>query len=98
MAPLGNMPDTYGHAVDAERARATVREVFASPVNFLDTSRNYGFGRSEERVWPRAHAHPRYVYQDATRGMLKPIRKIEQLCARFGVPPGAAALPTYRPR
>jgi D-threo-aldose 1-dehydrogenase len=49
-APLGNMPDTYGYAVDAERARKTVRAIFASPVNFLDTSRNYGFGRSEERI------------------------------------------------
>ena len=28
----------------------TVRAVFDSPVNFLDTSRNYGFGRSEERI------------------------------------------------
>ena len=33
-----------------ERARETVRAVFDSPVNFLDTSRNYGFGRSEERI------------------------------------------------
>jgi D-threo-aldose 1-dehydrogenase len=47
---LGNMPDTYGYAVDADRARATVRAIFASSVNFLDTSRNYGFGRSEERI------------------------------------------------
>lgn len=47
---LGDMPDTYGYAVDADRARATVRAIFASPINFLDTSRNYGFGRSEERI------------------------------------------------
>jgi D-threo-aldose 1-dehydrogenase len=47
---LGNMPDTYGYDVDADRARATVRAIFDSPVNFLDTSRNYGFGRSEERI------------------------------------------------
>ncbi|WP_343079097.1 aldo/keto reductase [Ostreiculturibacter nitratireducens] len=47
---LGDMPDTYGYAVDEERARATVRAVFDGPVNFLDTSRNYGFGRSEERI------------------------------------------------
>ena len=50
MSALGNMPDTYGYAVDEERARATVRTVFDSPINFLDTSRNYGFGRSEERI------------------------------------------------
>lgn len=47
---LGDMPDTYGYSVDPERARATVRAIFDGPVNFLDTSRNYGFGRSEERV------------------------------------------------
>lgn len=50
MAPLGNMPDTYGYGVEPERARETVRAVFDSPINFLDTSRNYGFGRSEERI------------------------------------------------
>jgi aryl-alcohol dehydrogenase-like predicted oxidoreductase len=47
---LGDMPDTYGYGVDEERARETVRAVFASPVDFLDTSRIYGFGRSEERI------------------------------------------------
>lgn len=50
LAPLGDMPDTYGYSVDVERARDTVRAVFDSPVNFLDTSRNYGFGRSEQRI------------------------------------------------
>jgi len=47
---LGNMPDTYGYAVDEERARETVRAMFDGPVKFLDTSRNYGFGRSEQRI------------------------------------------------
>jgi len=47
---LGDMPDTYGYAVDTERAMATVRAIFDSPVNFLDTARIYGFGRSEERI------------------------------------------------
>ncbi|MFQ5972819.1 MAG: aldo/keto reductase [Alphaproteobacteria bacterium] len=47
---LGNMPDTYGYTVDEERARETVRAIFAGPVNFLDTSRIYGFGRSEQRI------------------------------------------------
>lgn len=49
-APLGGMPDTYGHDVDEETARATVRAIFDSPVNFMDTSRNYGFGRAEDRI------------------------------------------------
>ncbi len=47
---LGDMPETYGYAVDEERARATVRAILAEPHGFLDTSRNYGMGRSEERV------------------------------------------------
>ena len=48
--PLGDMPLTYGHSVDEERGRATVRAMFDGPVNFLDTARNYGAGRSEQRI------------------------------------------------
>ncbi|MDE3177468.1 MAG: aldo/keto reductase [Pseudomonadota bacterium] len=48
--PLGGMPDTYGHDVDEDTARATVRAIFDGPVNLLDTSRNYGMGRSEARI------------------------------------------------
>jgi D-threo-aldose 1-dehydrogenase len=47
---LGDMPDTYGYSVDEDRARATVNAIFDGAVNFLDTSRNYGMGRSEERI------------------------------------------------
>lgn len=47
---LGNMPETYGYGVDEERARDTFRAIFEEPVNFLDTSRNYGDGRSEMRI------------------------------------------------
>lgn len=47
---LGDMPDTYGYSVDEGQARDTVRSIFECPVNFLDTSNNYGFGRSEERI------------------------------------------------
>lgn len=50
LAPLGSMPDTYGYGVDIEQAHATVRAIFDSGIGFLDTSRNYGLGRSEERV------------------------------------------------
>lgn len=49
-AALGGMPDTYGYGVDDETAYATIREVFDGPVNLIDTSRNYGFGRAEERI------------------------------------------------
>jgi D-threo-aldose 1-dehydrogenase len=34
----------------------------------------------------------RYVYQEASDATLDPIRRIEAICARHGVPPGAAAL------
>ena len=34
----------------------------------------------------------RYVYQEASAAALDPIRRIEAICARHGVPPGAAAL------
>jgi len=47
---LGDMPDTYGYSVGVERALATVRAILDGPVNFLDTSRIYGMGRSEERI------------------------------------------------
>jgi D-threo-aldose 1-dehydrogenase len=47
---LGDMPDTYGYGVDPDRAKATVLAIFGGPVNFIDTSRIYGMGRSEERI------------------------------------------------
>jgi D-threo-aldose 1-dehydrogenase len=47
---LSSMPDTYGYEVSLERAHETVRTIFDSAINFLDTSRIYGFGRSEERI------------------------------------------------
>lgn len=49
-APLGDMPDTYGYGVDEATAYATINAIFDGPVNFMDSSRNYGFGRSEERI------------------------------------------------
>jgi D-threo-aldose 1-dehydrogenase len=35
---------------------------------------------------------PRYVYQDATDATLEPLRRVEAVCARYEIPPGAAAL------
>lgn len=49
-SPLGSMPDTYGYAVDEDRARDTIRAMFAATPSFVDTSRNYGMGRSEQRL------------------------------------------------
>jgi len=50
LAPLGNMPDTYGYGVSEEEAHATVNAIFDSGFGFLDTSRNYGLGVSEQRI------------------------------------------------
>lgn len=44
------MPDTYGYEVSEARARETLEAIFQSSVNFIDTSNNYGFGRSEKRI------------------------------------------------
>lgn len=49
-APLGNMPETFAYGVAEEQALATVRAIFASPINFLDTAASYGDGESERRI------------------------------------------------
>lgn len=41
-APLGNTPLAYQQVIELEHALATVRRVFEGPINFLDTSNNYG--------------------------------------------------------
>src|SRR4051812_3577525 len=47
---LGNMPGTYGYSIGLEQALETLRAIFASPVNFLDTAAEYGDGESERRI------------------------------------------------
>ncbi len=47
---LASLPGTYGYEVSEERARATLHAILDSDGNVLDTSRNYGFGRAEERI------------------------------------------------
>jgi D-threo-aldose 1-dehydrogenase len=37
-------------------------------------------------------SHARYAYQEVTSEMLEPIARIEQICAKHEIPPGAAAL------
>lgn len=49
-APLGNMPETFAYAVPEERALATVRALFDSPINFIDTAASYGDGEGEHRI------------------------------------------------
>ncbi len=47
---LGSVPADYGYAVPEDRARETIRAIFDGPTNFIDTSRNYGGGRSEQLI------------------------------------------------
>lgn len=49
-AVLGSMPQIFGYEVDEARALATLREVFAGPINFLDTAGGYTDGESERRI------------------------------------------------
>src|SRR5215831_2782809 len=49
-APLGNMPETFAYEVAEEQAVATIRTIFAGPINFVDTAASYGDGESERRI------------------------------------------------
>ena len=49
-SPLGSSPKIYGYAVDEEPALDTMRAFFSGPLNFADTSNNYGQGRSERLI------------------------------------------------
>ena len=49
-SPLGSSPAIYGYEVAADRARQTLRRAFTGPVTFLDTSNEYGEGRSETLI------------------------------------------------
>lgn len=47
---LGDMPLTYGYSTPEERAYKTIEHILNSDFPFLDSSRNYGDGRSEQRI------------------------------------------------
>lgn len=49
-APLGNMPDTFGYAVPEDDAVATVLRALEGPLDYIDTSAEYGDGESERRI------------------------------------------------
>lgn len=53
---LGSFPAQYGYDVSLEQALATLRAVFDSPFNFIDTSNEYGNGGDSERRIGRAMA------------------------------------------
>jgi len=44
------MPETFAYGVGEEQALATIRAVFAGPINFVDTAASYGDGESERRI------------------------------------------------
>jgi D-threo-aldose 1-dehydrogenase len=44
------MPSTFDYSVPEDRALETLRAVFASPINFMDTAAIYGNGESERRI------------------------------------------------
>jgi D-threo-aldose 1-dehydrogenase len=44
------MPATFEYSVSEQRAFDTLRAVFGSPLNFLDTAASYGDGESERRI------------------------------------------------
>ena len=47
---LGSFPAQYGYEVDTETAVETIKRVFDGPLNFIDTSNEYGGGDSERRI------------------------------------------------
>ncbi|MFC4242146.1 aldo/keto reductase [Gryllotalpicola reticulitermitis] len=49
-APLGSMPRIFGYDVPEAAAVALVKEVFESPIRFIDTSNGYSDGASERRI------------------------------------------------
>lgn len=49
-SPLASMPALYGYEVDDERAESTIEAALAGPINFIDTSNNYGNGSAETRI------------------------------------------------
>jgi D-threo-aldose 1-dehydrogenase len=49
-APLGSMPENFGHEVAEADAIALVGEVLRSGIRTIDTSNGYSDGRSEQRI------------------------------------------------
>jgi D-threo-aldose 1-dehydrogenase len=94
---LGGMPDTYGYDVAEERARATVRAVLDLADGFLDSSRIYGFGRSEERIgavvrelggWPQGRILSTKLDRDLESGRFdgaQARRSLEQSLTALGL-------------
>jgi len=56
-APLGSMPENFGHEVSRDDAVALVQHVLDSPVRVLDTANGYSGGESERRIGAGIAAH-----------------------------------------
>jgi D-threo-aldose 1-dehydrogenase len=94
---LGDLPVTYGYSVDEDRAHATARAVLQLPNGFLDTSNNYGMGRSEERIghvvgelggWPEGRVLSTKLDRDMETGLFdadRARRSLEESLTRMGV-------------
>ncbi|WP_417250709.1 aldo/keto reductase [Celeribacter sp.] len=93
---LGDMPDTYGYSVDEARAQDTVRAIFDGPAQLIDTSNNYGQGRSEQRVGavikadglPEGFTLSTKLDRDNATGRFDAARawaSLEESCERLGV-------------
>jgi D-threo-aldose 1-dehydrogenase len=94
---LGHMPDTYGYDVSEARAIETVKAVLALPHGFLDSSRLYGVGRSEERIgkavkelggWPEGRVLSTKLDRDPETGVFdagQARRSIEESLAALGL-------------
>lgn len=48
--PIGGMPANFGYDTPERRGIDTAKRILAGPINFLDTSNNYGGGASEARI------------------------------------------------
>ena len=96
-AGIGDMPATFGYGVDEARALATVRTILDMPGAFVDTARNYGMGRAEERIgkvvrelggWPEGRVLCTKLDRDAETGRFDAAqarRSLEESLEALGV-------------
>jgi D-threo-aldose 1-dehydrogenase len=66
-SPLGNTPLPYSRDVPEDAAVATVRRALGSPINFLDTSNNYGDAERRIGIVLREHGGVPAGYVLATK-------------------------------
>ena len=94
---LSDMPDTYGYSVSEARGLDTIRAIFAKEHGFIDTSRNYGLGKSEALIgkivremggWPRGRILSTKIDRDMTSLKLdgaQAWRSVEESLEALGV-------------